>query len=185
MLDMFTDENMKLLSEINVRPLRIAFDFLGMSEQYIKAVELAAKYGITNLSNYLLYNFNDTPEELYERMRINIELNRKYALRIFSFPMKYIPLFGEEAKSRNYVSKKWNKKFIRTIQSILNATKGIVAPGEAFFEMAFGKNLEEFKELLYMPEALIIYRNKFTEVGITKEWREKFNSLTESRINRG
>lgn len=173
-----TDENMKLLSEINVRPLRIAFDFVGMAKQYINAVELAAKYGIKNLSNYLLYNFKDKPEDLYERMRINIELNRKYDLKIFSFPMKYIPLFGEEAKGRKHISKKWNKKFIRAIQSILNVSKGIVAPGGDFFEMAFGKDLEEFKELLYMPEALIIYRNKFKEVGITQEWREKINSLT-------
>lgn len=177
-----TDENMKLLSEINVRPLRIAFDFVGMSKQYINAVELAAKYGIKNLSNYLLYNFKDTPEELYERMRINIELNKKYDLKIFSFPMKYIPLFGEEAKDRKYISKKWNKKFIRTIQSVLNVSKGIVAPGSDFFEMAFGKNLDEFKELLYMPEALIIYRNKFKESGITEEWRSKFNSLSEAEM---
>ncbi len=42
--------------------------------------------------------------------------------------MKYIPLFGEEAKHREYTGKHWNKKFIRAIQSVLNVTKGIVAP---------------------------------------------------------
>ncbi len=172
------EENMRLLTQINIRPLRIAFDFIGMSKQYINAVELAAKYGITDLSNYLLYNFKDTPEDLYERMRINIDLNKKYGLKIFSFPMKYIPLFGEDAKKRIYISPKWNRKYIRTIQSILNVSKGIVAPGSDFFEMAFGKNLKEFQELLYMPESFIIHRNRFQSAGITDEWRTKFYSLS-------
>lgn len=172
-----TDENMKLLSEINVRPLRIAFDFIGMEKQYIAAVELAAKHGIVDLSNYLLYNFKDKPQELYLRMKINVELNKKYGLKIFSFPMKYIPLFGNDAKNRKYVSKQWNKKFIRAIQCMLNVTKGIVAPGYEFFFMAFGNNIEEFMELLYMPEQFIIHRNKFKESGITSKWRQTYRSL--------
>ncbi|MFZ1805789.1 MAG: hypothetical protein WAU36_01125 [Cyclobacteriaceae bacterium] len=173
------DKNMSLISKININPLRIAFDFIGMREQYINAVTLAHKYHITQLSNYLLYNFKDKPEDLYERLRINVELNKKFGLRIFSFPMKYIPLFGEDAKSRKYIGPNWNKKFIRAIQSILNATKGIVAPGPKYFDMAFGKNLEEFWELLYMPETFIIYRNKFAEAGLTEDWRQKFNSLND------
>lgn len=177
-----TDENMKLLSEINVRPLRIAFDYIGMSKQYVEAVELAAKYGLKDLSNYLLYNFKDRPEDLYNRMKINIDLNRKYDLKIFSFPMKYIPLFGEEAKDRKHISKHWNRKFIRTIQAILNVSKGIVAPGGSFFEMAFGKDINEFRELLYMPEALIIYRNKFKDSGITDQWRNDFNGLSPQEL---
>jgi len=177
-----TEENMKLLSEINVRPLRIAFDFIGMDKQYIAAIELAAKYGITDLSNYLLYNFKDKPEDLYNRMKINVDLNKQYNLKIFSFPMKYIPLFGEEAKDRKYISKNWNKKFIRAVQSMLNVTKGIVAPGYKFFHMAFGEDLKEFHELLYMPEDLIIYRNKFKDAGVTNEWRDAFYSLNNEEL---
>ncbi|AWH85269.1 hypothetical protein HYN59_09125 [Flavobacterium album] len=177
-----TDENMRLLSEINVRPLRIAFDFIGMDKQYIAAVELAAKYGIINLSNYLLYNFKDKPQDLYLRMKINVDLNKKYNLKIFSFPMKYIPLFGEDAKDRKYISKHWNRKYIRAVQSMLNVTKGIVAPGFEFFEMAFGKDLKEFNELLYMPEDLIIYRNKFKDAGVTEEWRTTFYNLSELEL---
>ena len=96
---------------------------------------------------------------------------------IYSFPMKYIPLFGEEAKTRDFIGNKWNKKFIRAIQSILNVTKGIVAPGRNFFERAFGKNLREFEELLHMPEAYIIYRKVFEEIGLTQEWRSLYNGI--------
>jgi hypothetical protein len=173
------EDNMRLISELSIKPLRIAFDYIGMKKQYINAVELAAKYGLTHLSNYLLFNFKDDPNDLYERLRINVDLNKKYNLKIFSFPMKYIPLFGEDAKDRKHIGVKWNKKFVRGIQCILNVTKGIVAPGYEFFELAFGKNIHEYREILYMPEPFIIYRHKFEEAGLTKEWKDCFYSLNE------
>lgn len=176
------ETNMKLMSEIPINPLRIAFDYIGMQKQYIKAVELAAINGLTQLSNYLLYNFKDRPEHLYERMRINVELNKRLKTKIFSFPMKYIPLFGEDAKSRTYVGKFWNRKFIRAIQSILNVTKGIVAPGENFFYRAFGKDLDEYFEILYMPENYIIYRKIFENLGYTEAWKKDFYSLSEETL---
>jgi hypothetical protein len=95
--------------------------------------------------------------------------------------MKYIPLYGEEAKDRKYVGKKWNRKFIRTIQCILNVTKGIVAPGRNFFEKAFGKDINEFVHLLYMPEDYIVYRKFFEkEVRLTQIWRKQFDELMHS-----
>jgi hypothetical protein len=176
-----TDELMKLMSEIPIRPLRIAFDYIGLKKIYINAVELAGKYGIKELSNYLLYNFHDKPEELYERMKINVELSERLGMHIYSFPMKYIPLFGEEAKDRQHIGKNWNKKFIRAIQSILNVTKGIVAPGRSFFEKAFGKNINEFYHLLYMPETYIVYRKIFEEeFKLTDLWRQQFDDLMNS-----
>lgn len=172
-----TDELMKLMSEIPIKPLRIAFDYWGMREKYETAVRLAAKYHIKELSNYILYNFKDSPDELYKRLELNVLMSEELSIAIYSFPMKYIPLFGEEAKTREYIGVKWNRKFIRTIQSILNVTKGIVAPGRKFFERAFGKNLTEFRELLYMPEAYVIYRKVFEDNGLTDQWKKLYKSL--------
>jgi hypothetical protein len=173
---------MRLMSEIPIRPLRIAFDHIGIKNTYINAVELAAKYGIKNLSNYILYNFHDKPEDLYERLKINVELGKRLGIKIFSFPMKYIPLFGEEAKHRRYIGAHWNRKFIRAIQSVLNATKGIVAPGYEFFHMAFGETIEEFLELLWMPEIYIINRVYFKENGASDQWKDDFNALDEFEL---
>lgn len=178
-----THDLMRLMSEIPIRPLRIAFDYIGLEKQYTSAVELAAKYGIKELSNYILYNFQDKPEDLYNRLQININLCKRLNIDIFSFPMKYIPLFGEDAKNREFTGKHWNKKFIRAIQSILNVSKGIVAPASkddntSFFHKAFGNNLDEFMDLLYMPESYIIYRSVFeTKLGYTDVWRNEFNNL--------
>ncbi|WOC39291.1 hypothetical protein [Polaribacter sp. HL-MS24] len=176
-----TDENMKLISEIPINPLRIAFDYWGIRKQYENAVRLAAKYKINRLSNYLLFNFKDKPQDLYLRMQINMQLSEELDIHIYSFPMKFIPLFGEEAKDRQYIGKFWNKKFIRAIQSISNVTRGIVPPERSFFERAFGSDEKEYFELLYMPETFIIYRNLFeVDLGLTKKWKTLYHSIKEN-----
>ena len=64
------------------------------------------------LSNYLLYNYNDTPEYLSHRLKINIDLNTRLGLQIYSFPMKYIPLTGGQSKNRKYIHEPgWNWRF--------------------------------------------------------------------------
>ena len=61
---LITEKNMAKLAEINIRPLRIAFDHYEQREIYSRAIRIAAKHGIRNMSNYLLYNFYDTPDDL-------------------------------------------------------------------------------------------------------------------------
>ena len=155
-----TDEKMKKLSEINIRPLRIAFDHYEQKDIYVSAIKKAAKYGIKELSNYLLYNFEDEPKELYYRMRINVELCEKLGVTIYSFPMKYHPISDPTFfRNRDYLGKHWNRKFIRAVQAVLNSTKGKIGKGIDFFEEAFGRDLEEFYKILWMPETFIIYRS--------------------------
>jgi hypothetical protein len=172
------EEKMKLLSQIPIRPMRIAFDHLSIKKQYSNAVRLADKYGIKELSNYILFNYVDKPEDLWERLKINVDLHNELSANIFSFPMKYIPLYKEESLNRQFIGKHWNRKYLRSIQCVLNVTKGIGMPGTSFFERAFGKNLDEYFEILMMPEPFILWRNYFDSKGLTKEWRYQFNNLT-------
>ncbi len=173
------EHKMSRLAELNIRPMRIAFDHIEQREIYERAIRLAAKFGVRDLSNYLLYNFLDTPEDFYNRLRINIDLCEELDVAIYSFPMKYCPIDDPKYFSnRDYIGQHWNRKFIRAIQAIINSTKGKVGRGRDFFEKAFGKNLAEFKELLYMPETFIIYRMRY-EDNLTETWREKFLALNE------
>ncbi len=174
---LINEENIKLLSEIPIKPLRIAFDSMKYKDIYIKAVTLAKKYDITHLSNYLLYNETDKPEELYQRLKINIMLCDSLKINIYSFPMKYHPINGGNYLDRNYLGKFWNRKFVRAVQTILNVTKGKVGVGKSFFLKAFGKNQKEFFKILYMPEPYILYRYFFEEKGHTDKWWEEFNSF--------
>ena len=172
---------MRRLSEINIRPLRIAFDHYEQKDIYTRAVRLAAKWGISDLSNYLLYNFHDKPDELYLRMRINVDLCEELNVKIYSFPMKYHPVKDPEYfRNRDYIGTHWNRKFIRAVQAVMNSTKGKIGRGVAFFEAAFGRNIEQFHEILYMPETFIIYRERYSTLA--EEWREKFYALSDSDI---
>lgn len=169
-----TEKLFKLLSKIEINPLRIAFDHIKYKDTYVRSVELAAKYDIRKLSNYILYNYNDTPEDFWERLKINIDLNKKHGLQIYSFPMKYIPL---NAKDRTYIDKNWNWQFVRGVQRIINVMKGAVMAREDFFYRAFGETKEEFITILHMPEHLLMSRGREPQPE-EKEWRSKFNSLT-------
>ena len=178
------DEKMRKLAEIPIRPLRIAFDDWKMRDKYEAAVRLAARYEIKHMSNYLLYNYTEKPIDLYYRMKLNVELCEELDVNIYSFPMKYHPIQEPEYfKNRFYIGKEWNRKFIRSIQAILNSTKGKVGRGKEFFEEAFGRDEKEFEKLLYMPEVMIIYRMYYKNNGITEEWWNAFNSLPEDKLS--
>jgi hypothetical protein len=149
------------LASICTDPLRIAFDHLHYRKEYDTSVRYAHQAGLTSLSNYLLYNFADDPDDLYQRMWLNIQLNEELNIRIFSFPMRYQPT---NMKDRSYVGRKWNKYYLRSIQLILHATHGIVSGAPAFFRRAFGATPNEFKDLLIKPHKFIFNRDWFEEL---------------------
>lgn len=185
---LLTKGKMRLLSAIAIKPLRIAFDDIKYKNTYIEKVRLAAEHGIKTLSNYVLFNFKDTPEDFYERLKINIELNEEferngYKSRIWSFPMKYSPINGTFCKNRKYIGKNWNKRYLRGIQCILLATHGVVGTKKTFFEKAFGKDLDEFKNILTLPDLYIIYRNIHIQNGNRKKLDNIFHSLTSEQNN--
>lgn len=149
------EEKMELLSQLSLKPLRIAFDSIKFEKLYIDKIRLAHKYGIRHLSNFILFNYDDAPEDFYRRLQINIELNEELGLSIFSFPMRYIPL---NAKDRKHIGPNWTKTQLRGIQCILHATHGVVGPRRPFFEKAFGKDAGEFRYIIEQPEELIFHR---------------------------
>lgn len=219
-LDAFllTPKKAELLGRVAIRPARIAFDHIEDKEVYATAIRRAAGNGITHLSNYLLYNSEafsgkghqysaDTPLDLYNRLKLNVELqeelnrnitNKEDRIYIFSFPMRYIPLDDEQ---RGYVGPNWNRKYLRAIQTILIPTQGKGVSGKSFFKAAFGETEEEFMEAILMPEAYIATRGKphkvrnITEYELRQkeatyemyqklraEWRRVYNEVDNKQV---
>ena len=176
---LFTEEIVSLLEQIPVRPLRVAFDDMKTEPKYRKAIKMSKEHGMSDFSNYLLYNFNDKPADLYHRLRINVDMCEEMNVSIYSFPMKYHPIRGEHSHDRDYIGKYWNRKYIRAVQAILNATKGKIGRGVSFFEKAFGRNEEEYMELLLMPETFLLFRFFFEDLGYTQEWRDAMADLSD------
>ncbi len=157
------------MSSICIKPLRIAFDHIGFRKPYETAIRYAHEVGLNELSNYMLYNFHDSPADLYERMRLNIDLNEELGIRIFSFPMRYQPT---DFKDRTHVGEKWNKLYLRSMQTILQATHGIVSGSPDFFRRAFGSTANEFESLLIRPERYLFNRVWYEELGGKAEFQQ-------------
>jgi len=169
---------LKEMSKLCIDPLRIAFDHVGMRRVYERSVEMAADNGLRSLSNYMLYNFMDTPRDLYQRMSINIELNERLGVQIWSFPMRYLPV---TMKDRSHIGKNWNRYYLRSFQIMLQATHGVVSGSNEFFLRAFGSSYEEFERLLALPHAFIFHRD-FYERGKGRPVLDEYNAI-QRRLN--
>jgi hypothetical protein len=161
------------LSTICIKPLRIAFDHLGVRKPYEQAIRMAHQFGLKELSNYMLYNFHDNPEDLYERMSLNVSLNEELGIRIWSFPMRYQPT---DLPDRSHVGEKWTRYQLRSMQLILQATHGVVSGAPNFFRRAFGDSPQEFEALLLRPHHFIFNREWFEKLDGRPQF-EEFQTL--------
>jgi hypothetical protein len=154
------------LSTICLKPLRIAFDHLGLKNPYERAIRFAHEFGLGELSNYMLYNFHDSPDDLFQRMRLNVALNEELGIRIWSFPMRYQPT---DRPDRGHVGAKWTRYQLRSVQIILQATHGVVSGEPDFFKRAFGDTQDDFHRILLLPHDYIFNR----------DWYERFDGQAE------
>lgn len=182
----FTEDKMKIIAELNIKPMRIAFDRIEEKEEYVKAIEIAKKHGVKTFSNYMLYNFMDSPKDLYERLMINIELNEKWReenknrVSIYSYPMRYAPINSTDspteisqengicvpAKPKNedssdYNGVFWTRRFVRSIEIMKGVAHGSISPTPSLARRTIGETYNEFLANLYMPEELLRNRNTY------------------------
>jgi hypothetical protein len=164
----------KLLASICLSPARLAFDFVGVQEPYVRAIRLLAEQGLNKFTNYMLFNFKDTPRDLYDRMWVNAKLNQELGIQITGFPMRFIPM---DDVSRRHVGAAWKWRYLRGIQCVLLATRGLISPNADFIRNAFGETYEEFLEILTMPDRYIIYREHHRNDGAA-DWRHEYRRLS-------
>ena len=162
------------LSSICLKPLRIAFDHIGLKRPYEQAIRFAHEFGLTELSNYMLYNFHDSPSDLFERMRLNVALNEELGIRIWSFPMRFQPT---DLPDRSHVGEKWSRYQLRSMQLILQATHGVVSGAPIFFKRAFGESYQDFENILLRPHHFIFNRDWYEHHAGKAEFGEFANAF--------
>ena len=179
-LRLMTRPKMKKMAEIAIKPLRLAFDDAALSAEYEEKARMAIDCGIDNISNYMLFNFKDSPADLYRRFAVNLRILADHpSAKIFSFPMRYSPI---NRTDRTFLGKHWMRRQVRAIQLILNATHGIVSHKQPFFHHAFGEDEEHFHRLLLYPQHYIINRefyekNENNGLNIS-EWERQYGKLS-------
>jgi hypothetical protein len=139
------EDKVKLLSQIKIDPLRLAFDNHSEDGYIQKAIQLANKYEFKDIRIYVLYNSeynNDTPEYFYYRIN---EVNKLGAL---AYPMRYRPI---NSTNGQYISDKWDKKLLRALKLSLMFyyTKGMITKNREAFKSIYGNNVDDFKNKLY------------------------------------
>ena len=185
----FNKETVGLMSQLNIRPMRIAFDRANDHKAYTRAVTLSHAAGITDFSNYLLYNWKDSPQDLFDRLVINIQMNeqweeagRKAGQRsavgsIYCYPMRFAPINNDSGQHENQhremdwpddepdrnwgVNPVWTRRFIRNIEVMKGAANGAISPTSKLARRTVGRNFDEFLLNLYMPEELLRNRNRY------------------------
>ena len=139
------EEKIKLLNQVKIQPLRLAFDNCSEDGHIQKTIQLAQKYGFKDIRVYVLYNFddnNDTPEYFYYRIS---EINKLGAL---AYPMRFRALNNANGR---YISSKWDNKLLRGLKLSLMFyyTKGMISKKREAFKNIYGNNAKKFKRKLY------------------------------------
>ena len=163
----------RALASTAIKPLRLAFDHIGMRKTYARAVEMAVDAGIPEVSNYMLYNFREGPEDLYGRMMVNRDLQVRTGADIWGFPMRYQPV---DHLDRSFVGPKWSWYELRAFQIMLHGTHGCVSGSSDYFDVAYGSDVRGFRELLRLPLAFIWHRQHYSE-GPGRPVRDEFEAL--------
>ena len=117
--------------------------------------------GLYELSNYMLYNFHDTPSDLYARMNLNVELNEQLGIRIWSFPMRYQPTDLRQVAHRRKV----DTIPVASMQIILQATHGVVSGAPSSSNVHSAKDEAAFHDLLLWPHKFIFNRDWYEKSG--------------------
>jgi len=151
---LLTKEKAKIIRAMKIDPVRFAFD--GMQEDgYLQeAVKMMVEEGTRNFTIFCLYNFEDTPEDFYYRMKESVKLSERYNVSIAVFPMRYQPILEIDAQ-RNYTGRHWTEQKKKGFMNILNkqSIAGQVSYSKVKdFEYWFTESAERFDRLLSYPK---------------------------------
>jgi hypothetical protein len=148
-----TEEVAARICEIKLPMVRLAYDFVGMRHAIREAV-LNLKRCLTerryrHICCYVLYNYKDTPNDLFERVRDLL------AWGVAAYPMRYQPLNGEFALTKDsYVAPGWTPAELETVAT----ARRVIGYGGAF--PPYEGLVKKFLKANTFQEAFGLYRSK-------------------------
>lgn len=138
----YSERKAKRLASINIDPIRFAFDDMESEDKIMRAIRIAKKYSRKEIRVYVLYNFEDAPEDFYYRINL---LNKE---KVLSFPMEYRK--PTSSKTR-FPGRHWNSALLRALKLSLlfYYRKGMITESRKSFLSIYGKTPQEFINKLY------------------------------------
>jgi len=159
---LLTDEKLNAIKRIPIKPVRFAFDNMEEDGHYQSAVTRMADAGFGMFTTYVLFNFNDTPADLWYRLRASAELSEMTGATVESFPMRYAPIDVACVK-RLYSGPHWpggKAKLLTRITGIINRSGLLNLKNVEEFEYWFGQSADEFERLLRYPKLTTLLKRK-------------------------
>ena len=98
--------------------LRLSFDKIDYDDKFQSVIELLFKCGVkpTDVLVYILYNWNDTPEDATRRMKTCIQYG------ITPLPQKFIPL--DALSYDDFIGKHWTIESLRAFETKFRIPRG-------------------------------------------------------------
>ncbi len=124
---LINEEVARGLAEIKLPTIRLAYDFVAMRDNMMRAITILRKYlparRYRHVCCYVLYNYTDSPTDLFERVRDLLGWG------VAAYPMRYQPLKGEFAFEKDsYISPNWKSEELEMVA----AARRVIGYGGAF-----------------------------------------------------
>ena len=117
---LFNEDHLEAIRDVRFdkRGLRFAFDHMEQDGHLQKVLQMCAEAGIgkARILVYVLYNFNDTPQEAEYRMREVL----KYKFR--PYPQEYTPL-NKITRNPHYIGKFWTAELAAAFRNFYHIPK--------------------------------------------------------------
>jgi hypothetical protein len=149
-----TEEVAEALTGLNIPTIRFAYDFPGMQKGMKRAIINLRTAGLSShrfshICCYVLYNYRDTPQDLFERVRDLLGWG------IAAYPMRYQPLNGDLALEKDsYVSLNWTVEQLNMVAM----ARRVIGFGGAF--PPYKGLVKKFEKAKNFEEAFELYSNK-------------------------
>lgn len=148
------EEFAEKISQIKLLCIRISYDSKEVGEYVERAIELINSYGIRKrkIGVYILYNYLDTPEDFFERVKNVLNWGA------VAFIMRFQPL--DTLKRNEYVGSKWDKERLELVAKFRRIYGfGGVFPPYKWLVDRFNKT-STFERAFQLPEKRLTYKKR-------------------------
>jgi len=142
---LITDKVAKLLCEMKIKYIRLAYDRPEEKKYVEKAINLLGTYNFSkrDIFVYTLFNFNESPDDFFIRVRDILNWGAT------CYPMRFQPVYALEKDQ--YISPKWNDEKLDRMAAV----RRIYGHGGAF--PPFNKLIEKLNSSKSFDEGFVKY----------------------------
>jgi len=119
---LINEDVVRRLTKLKIELIRLSYDYRGMREHVKKAIRLFNAHGIDGrrILVYALYNFTDSPQDFFERMKDILTWGA------VCYPMRYQPL--NTLRKNSFIAPKWDPVRLEAVQR----ARRVIGYGGAF-----------------------------------------------------